>query len=174
MKCPECSRKLSTKNYDAAYEWYECPKCEGCFTYDEVLEGGISEDDDGVHNGNSAEGATNNRQRATKNGTPIAKGKKRRAEIEEDEQAVEEFTKQIVTNAVKQASPTKHRDEVETVAVVNVWGDEIQDVYRDLGSEIDEMNAQDKALIIWREIHNLQGVTARDQEVAHALCKEHS
>jgi len=41
LKCPSCKTKLSTsKHYDAVYEWFECPKCEGCFTYDEVLEGG--------------------------------------------------------------------------------------------------------------------------------------
>ena len=46
MECPECGKKLSTKHYDAVFEWYECPKCVGCFTYDEILEGGIDESDE--------------------------------------------------------------------------------------------------------------------------------
>lgn len=191
MKCLECGHKLTSKHYDEIYEWYECPGCEGAFTVDEI-QGGTDESDEseeaegqgdrqGSQAGKAGRGRGKEREDARgahkglqeASGKPVAKGKKRRAEIEEDEQAVEEFTEQIVKNTVKQESHTKYRDEVETLAVVNIWGDEIQDVYHDLGSEIDEMNAQDKALIIWREIHLIQGVSARDQEVAHALCKEH-
>lgn len=41
LKCPSCETKLSlTKHYDATYEWFECPGCDGCFTYDEIMEGG--------------------------------------------------------------------------------------------------------------------------------------
>lgn len=192
MKCPSCSRKLTTKHYDPEFEWYECPGCEGAFTVDEI-QGGTDESDEpedtegegdrSRSKGTKASGGRGKKRKDARgadkgvqaaSGKPVAKGKKRRAEIEEDEQAVEDFTAEIVQNTVKQESRTKHRDEVETLAVVNIWGDEIQDVYHDLGSELDEVNAQDKALIIWREIHHIQGVSARDQEVAHALCKEHT
>jgi hypothetical protein len=178
----------------AVSAWYECLKCEGCFTYDEVLEGGISDepsesengrqqgDRQGAKAGKAGRGRGKKRKdagRADKgvqaaNGRPVAKGKKRRTEIEDDEQAVEDYTKQIVTNTIKQESHTKHRDEVDSISVVNIWGDEIQDVYAELGGELDEVNAQDKATILWREIHHLQGVPARDQAVEHKLCKEHA
>lgn len=204
MKCPDCGRALSmSKHYDATYEWFECPKCEGCFTYDEIIEGGIDESSESEEaeaqgnrsrsQGKKARGGRG-KKRAHSNGKnggvqasddeirerikrtgPVAKGKKRRTEIAEDEERGEELTKQIVTNTIESEERhfKHHKDEVDTREVVAVWGDEIQSIYEDMGVELDEVNAQDKALILWREIH-LKGATAREQEVEHTLCKEHS
>jgi Zn-finger nucleic acid-binding protein len=192
MKCPECGAKITTKHYDAEYEWYECPKCEGAFTASEIEEarnakpsrkakgnsrsktdrGGRAQrkntagKDGEVSAGIGANG--NNRRR------PLAKGKKRRTEIAEDEEVIKEFEKEILKPTVKQQGPTHHRDEVETRQVINIWGDEFQEIYHELGMELDEGNAQDKALILWREIHINHGAVAREAEVPHAVCKEHS
>lgn len=191
MKCPDCGAKISAKHYDPEFEWYECPSCEGAFTVEEMEasraqqtrnkkgnskgkaggSGGKKRSHAGRANGKASTGDAEIRERIKS--VPVAKGKKRRTEIEEDEQAVEDFTEQIVKNTIKQPSHTRHRDEMDTISVVNIWGDEIQDVYEELGVGIDEVNAQDKALIIWREIHHLQGVAAREQEVEHALCEDH-
>lgn len=152
MKCPECGHKLTKKNYDPEFEWYECPGCEGCFTDDEI----VKED----------------------SGKPklVAKGKKRRTELQEDEDRLEDMTKEIASKPVKaKGADTKHhRDELTTGQIVPIWGDEIQAIYEELGSSLDEVNAQDKALIIWREIYIHAGATAREDEFKIKLCKEHA
>jgi hypothetical protein len=51
--------------------------------------------------------------------------------------------------------------------------DEIQVVYEIMGSRLDDVNAHDKALTLWRDI-SAKGVRAKDQEVPHTLCEEHS
>jgi len=181
MKCPDCGAKITTKNYDAEYEWYECPKCEGAFTVDEMEASRAQQtrNEKGSSNGKAGRGRGKERKDArgahkgvqTQNGKPIAKGKKRRTEIEEDEQAVAQWEQEVLEPKVKHQE-RHHRDELDTAQVIGIWQDEIQDIYDDLGLSIDEDNARDKALIIWREIH-IQGVAARDQEVPHALCKDH-
>lgn len=185
MKCPDCGAKISAKHYDPTYEWYECPKCEGAFTVDE-MEASRAEQTRN-EKGNSRRKASGGRgkKRAHTNGAhkgaqeelakrgPIAKGKKRRTEIEEDDAALAEFEKAMLEPKVKAEPITKHRDEVESAVVLGAWQDEIQAVYEDLGTHIDEENARDKALIIWREIH-MSGVSARNIPVPHATCKEHS
>lgn len=210
MKCTECGHKLSIKHYDAAYEWYECPSCEGCFTYDEILEGGTDESDepeeaegqgdrsrsqgakagrgrgkkrkDATRAHKGVQKASRNRKVSGRNGASssdgrkagvVAKGKKRRTQIEDDDQAITEYEKKILEPTVKQKEK-RHRDELDAAQVLGIWQDEIQDIYHDLGSEIDEVNARDKALIIWRDLHIQGGVTAREQAVPHALCKEHA
>lgn len=203
MKCPECKTKLSTKHYDAAYEWFECPGCEGCFTYDEILEGVMAEDESGESEDTEAQGdrgrakgkkaaggrgkkrkdsdgenesvpARNGKARDHRGRTGIvAKGKKRRTEIEEDEEALAKFEKETLKpRQSSEPKHKKHRDEVDSVVVVNLWADEIQEIYQELDGEIDDANARDKATILWREIY-LQGVSAREQSVPHALCEEH-
>ena len=109
----------------------------------------------------------------TKSGI-VAKGKKRRTQIAEDEEVIKQHEEDILVPKVKQIEPKHHRDEIETRQVVNIWADEMEDIYHDLGIPIDTMNAQDKALILWREMRIGHAVTAREQEVSHALCKEHS
>jgi Zn-finger nucleic acid-binding protein len=194
MKCPDCAQKLTQSNYDEGYEWYECPNCEGCFTADEILEGMIEDESDesedrrqqgdrsrskGAKAGRGrgsqredARGADKGVQEALGNSRAVAKGKKRRTQIQEDDEVIAEFEKSVLT-PVKAQSAARHRDEVPSLSVVNIWGDEIQDVYNEMGMELDAANAQDKALIIWREIHLMHGVTAREQETPHALCEEH-
>ena len=202
MRCPECNSKITTKDYDATYEWYECGKCEGVFTFDEVIEGGQDEsvepeatEEDGNRsraprkkaagsrgaqrtnakgkNGRVSERDAEIRRHLTQSGVE-AKGKKRRTEIQEDEDALAEHEKEMLKPVKQDKGPTHHRDEIETRQVVNIWGDEIQDIYAELGGPpLDEINAQDKALILWRELHAMHGVSAREQKVSHAACKEH-
>ena len=201
MNCPACGAKLTTKNYDATYEWYECPKCEEVFTYDEIVEGGHDESEQsedteehgdrrstprkkaaggrraqrknaGRKNGRVSERDAEIRRHLTRSGVE-AKGKARRTAIEEDDAAIEEWEKEILkprkTETVKQ-----HRDEVESRMVLSALADEIQDVYHELGYELDDMNANDKALIMWREVHYTLGASARAREVPHVACKDHS
>jgi hypothetical protein len=155
MKCPECNSRITQTEYDSAFEWYECKSCEGCFTYAEILEGGVEEE-------------TNGKAR------PVAKGKKRRAEIAEDEEVIAEFEKEMVkpvnTDEPKISRP---RDEAGTVEVCTVMAAEIQDIYSEMNVSIDEANAYDKALILWREMH-AAGAVAREHAVPHAACKEHA
>jgi hypothetical protein len=105
---------------------------------------------------------------------PVAKGKKRRTEIAEDAQRLIEDEQRILKDVRKSDQGVRHRDEIETVQVVNIWADEIQAYYEDLGGSIDEINAQDKALTIWREIMTKSHVAAREQEIPYVTCKEHS
>lgn len=190
MKCPECGTKITTKHYDPDFQWYECPKCEGCFTADE-----IEEDNNGT---SPAKRARQNRrlgsgsptgsrgvksERASskhsgnRSGTnrPVAKGKKRRTEIQEDEEAAARHEAEML-KPVASAEPEtkKHRDEVSTREVVNIMADEIQAYYEELGGKIDEINAQDKALTIWRQVKIDTGISAREIDVVYATCKEHS
>jgi Zn-finger nucleic acid-binding protein len=189
MKCPECGAKITTKHFDAEYGWYECPKCEGAFLPNEIEEARNAEPSrkpkrnsrgkaygGGRKERKNARGTDEEIQK-TLRGTGrkvLAKGKKRRTEIAEDEEVIKEFEKEILKPTVKQQGPKHHRDEVETRQVINIWGDEFQEIYHELGMELDEGNAQDKALILWREIHINHGAVAREAEVPHAVCKEHS
>lgn len=200
MKCPECGTKITAKHYDPEYEWYECPKCEGAFTVDEIEEarresskpkagrkqgdrkrpkaakadrgGRAQRKNAGRANGKVSSGDVEIRTALTKSGLK-AKGKKRRTEIAEDEKAVADWEKDILVPTKKQEGPKHHRDEIETRQVVAIWGDEFEDIYHELGMDIDTMNAQDKALILWREIHWQEGATAREQSVPHAACVDH-
>ena len=196
MICPECKTKITAKHYDAEYEWYECPKCEGAFTIDEIQEAsdesnkpkGRGKQGDRSRSQGAKAGRSRGTQRkdargahkgvqaangATKSGI-VAKGKKRRTQIAEDEEVIKQHEEDILVPKVKQIEPKHHRDEIETRQVVNIWADEMEDIYHDLGIPIDTMNAQDKALILWREMRIGHAVTAREQEVSHALCKEHA
>jgi hypothetical protein len=163
MKCPECNSRITQTEYDSAFEWYECKSCEGCFTYAEILEGGVEEETNGKV-----------RDDLTKVKV-VAKGKKRRTEIAEDEERAEEMIEEIVSKPRKAADANlhRHRDEASTVDVCTVMGAEIQDVYAELGYSLDEANAYDKALILWREMH-AAGAVAREHEVPHAACSEHA
>ncbi len=188
MKCPECNTKITAKHYDAEYEWYECPGCEGAFTVDEIQGGTDGEQN---RNGKADQGRKAGRGRGakrkdtggadaeiqktlgvTKSGI-VAKGKKRLTQIQEDDEVIKKHEEEILVPKVKQVEPKHHRDEVESRQVINIWGDELEDLYHELGLTIDTPNAQDKALILWREIHIQHAVTAREAEVPHAACKEH-
>jgi hypothetical protein len=102
---------------------------------------------------------------------PIAKAKKRQADEDADKEAIEAFEKS--TPVIKMKPDEKPRNEVPTVEIVNIMADEIQELYMLSGTRLDEMNARDKALILWRELA-MNGVHAKDRAVPHALCEEHS
>jgi hypothetical protein len=107
---------------------------------------------------------------------PIAKGKKRRTQDEDDAKAIKEHFDKVVKD-VRQSddgTPTRHRDSIPSAEVVNIMADEIQQVYEALGSRIDAVNAEDKALVLWRDLHYRHKVSAREMEIPRALCKEHS
>ena len=148
MKCPECGKKITEKHYDADYEWYECPKCEGCFTKAELAP-------------------------AKKSNAPKAKGKRRTEILDAEAEALAEYEKEQMVPTVKQTDATHHRDEIRTKEVVNIMADEIQEIYHEFGFTIDEVNAQDKALILWRDAKLYAHAGARESEVEHALCGDH-
>lgn len=186
MKCPECKTKITTKHYDAEFQWYECPKCEGCFTADEIEEAAS-----GTSPGKRAKEAKKEIDPKPERGLdedkkwagiiiegkgkPVAKGKKRQTEIHEDEEAAAKHEAEML-KPVKSNDPasSKHKDDVSFREVVNIMADEIQAFYEELGGRIDEMNAQDKALTIWRQMRIDTGVSAREQEVSYVMCSEHS
>lgn len=157
LTCPKCGKKLSvTKHYDPVFEWLECPKCEGCFTYDEIIEGGGNALEENHENGKA----------------PIAKGKMRRTEIADDAEALAEYEKKQA-KPVEVDAPKKSRDEVSTGEIVNIMADEIEELYRVFGREIDRTNSMDKALIVTRHLRTHGKVNFREKEVPHKLCKEH-
>lgn len=135
LKCPSCGKKLSvSKHYDATYEWFECPGCDGCFTYDEVLE----EDD------------TSSKQKPK-----VAKKKNSKV-------------------AKKNSGAVKARDAVRSGEVINIMADEILEIYNDLGLTLDQVNARDKALILFRTMSFDSQAVFHDKPVEHVLCKEHN
>jgi hypothetical protein len=175
MKCPECHAKISTKDYDPDYSWYECPKCEGCFTADEIEESvsGTSPGKRAKGNGKVADDIRAGLNRARS--VPVAKGKKRQTELLEDEEATAKHEAEMLKPVVTDAPEVhKHRDEVRTKEVVNIMADEIQAVFEIMGGRIDDVNAQDKALVLWRQARIDTGISAREVEVPHVLCKEHA
>lgn len=105
---------------------------------------------------------------------PIAKAKKRRAEIQEDADQLALLDQRILSDVTKQESRSRHRDDIPTNQIVNLWADEIQAVYEEMGGSIDELNAQDKALTLWREVQSQTSISMRDQEIPYKLCKEHA
>ena len=151
MICPDCSGKISAKNYDPDYGWYECPKCEGCFTPDEII-------------------------RAEQNGKkPIAKAKKRLTEIQEDEEALAEYEAEVLKpRKAAETRPPTHKDSVPTGQVLNIIADEIEAIGEEIGVPIDRLNAREFfAMNLWREMIAL-GVEARESEFQVPLCNEHS
>lgn len=177
MRCPEDGTKITTKHYDPEYEFFECPKCEGCFTADELEE---AENGTSVakRKNSSRAGADSVLQdavkRSSKRVAAVAKGKKRLTEIQEDDEALAEFEKKAYAVKKSTAKDVKHRDESHTAAIVTTWAAELQEVYNEFGAQLDDDNAKDKALTIWREIHFKDGVSAREKPVPHVLCAEHS
>lgn len=179
MKCPECGAKIGQKNYDAAFEWYECPKCEGAFTGDEIMEAELSGtssargSDRSVDSGNSR----NSNRGSNRNGStgkPKAKAKKKQEQIDADEAAIAEYEKRTTETIVVTEKSTKHRDEVSIGQVVQLFADEIELVYEETGQEISRDNAVDKALTLWRNLHYHDGIVAREKSMDVALCGDHS
>lgn len=170
MTCPECGAKIGAKNYDAEFEWYECPKCEGAFTGDEIVEAEEREHSRGVDSG-SNNGRSNSVRVATK---PVAKKKKKQAEIDADAEAIAEYEKRTTETVVVSEKETRHRDEISTGQVVQIMADEIEAIYEEMAQTITRDNAEDKALTLWRNLRVHDGITAREKAVELALCGEHS
>lgn len=159
--CPECGKKISDKNYDSAFEMYECPKCEGMFTFDELMEGG----------GNALSEATETPQKAV---PPKAKGKLRQEQLERDAEADAKQIEAITKNTKKSKKEERHRDEVQTGMILNIIADEIETICEEGGLKMDRLTAREfYAMNLYRPIM-LAGYRAREQEVAHKLCTEHS
>ena len=156
MKCLQCGATITKKHWDEEYEWYECPKCEGCFTYEEIKEE-----------------STPPKKKKSKSNAPKAKGKRRTEILDAEADALAEFEKKMLEPTVKQTETTHHRDEIRTKEVVNIMADEIQEIYHDLGFSLDEVNAQDKALILWRDAKLYAHASAREISVDYVLCDTH-
>jgi Zn-finger nucleic acid-binding protein len=159
--CPECGRTISDKNYDSAFEMYECPKCEGMFTFDELLEGG----------GNALSEATEASQTAV---PPKAKGKLRQEQMERDAEADAKQIEEITKNVKKGVKEEKHRDEIKTGSVLNIMADEIESICDEAGIQMDRLNAREFfAMNLYRPLM-LAGFKAREQEVKFVGCVDHS
>jgi Zn-finger nucleic acid-binding protein len=155
MICPECNAKIGQKNFDTELEMYECPSCEAIFTGAELANGHVKEE---------AKAAVKK---------VAAKGKKRQSEIHADEEAIAQFEKeQFVVRKSEKA--VHHRDEILTVEVVNIMADELQSIYQEMGGQLDDINAHDKALTLWRHVHIHDGITAREKDVPHVFCDRHA
>lgn len=106
--------------------------------------------------------------------TPVAKAKRRATELAADEEAIAAFDKQVAENVVRGPAQKKPRREVTTGEVVNIMADEIVAVYAEMDARIDDLNARDKALTLWRNVAIYHGAVAVDHPVKHKLCEEHS
>lgn len=149
MICPECKTKITAKNYDSEFEWWECPKCSSAFTADEIEE--------------------------KKSTGPVAKGKQRRTEIAEDEEALAKHDVEVLKAVKKSAEvATTRKDEVPIEEVISIMADELELIYEEMGGRLNTVNARDKALTLWREVHYKEGVHAREKAVEHVLCGAHS
>lgn len=160
MKCPNDGTKITSKHYDVDYEIYECPKCGSAFTADDLEE---------------AENGTSPRRRRELAAGPVpqAKGKKRRAEIADDEKAIARYEAELAKPTVKAEKTAKHRDEVSTGQILEIVADEIEAIWAEFDYKIDRLNAREFfAMNIIRPL-KMNGVHFRDKEVPRAYCKEH-
>lgn len=104
----------------------------------------------------------------------VAKGKKRRTEILDDSTAIAEFEKREYAVRKPTAKKKQHRDASPTANIISTWAAELQEIFSEFGENLDDDNARDKALTIWRQIHYGDGVDAHEKPVKHLLCEEHS
>jgi hypothetical protein len=172
MKCPKDGTKITAKHYDAAYEWWECPKCEGCFTADELeeAENGTSPRKRRVQN----DKIQTRRALASAKGKVVAKGKVRQAEIADDEDAAQKMIEEMVVSRKSAEKEVKHRDEVSTGQIKNIMGDEIEAIGEETGIQIDRTNAVEyfaHNLMLALRVKN--GISIRDKEVPMVKCAEH-
>jgi DNA-directed RNA polymerase subunit M/transcription elongation factor TFIIS len=151
MKCPNCQARIMAKNYDPDYEMYECPKCGGSFTPDEIV------------------------KQEVESLKPVAKAKKRMTEIQEDEEAFAKFeAEELKPRKSADAATVHHRDEVPTGQVLNIFADEIELIGQEIGVQIDRLNAREFfAMNLWRTLALKHGVHARDKSIPHVLCEDH-
>lgn len=105
---------------------------------------------------------------------PIAKGKKRRAEVEEETEVIAKWEKEQLKPKVKADKSVKHRDEISSGQIMNIMADEIEAIGEETGVTIDRTNARDfYAYNLWIDLKFHHGVTAREKEVPHVLCRDH-
>jgi DNA-directed RNA polymerase subunit RPC12/RpoP len=160
MKCPNCSGRITTKDYDPDYEIYECPKCGEAFEPDDIEE---------AQNGTSPR----KRRELAVGPVPQAKGKKRQAEIVREAEALAKFEAKSMI-PIKKEQTTRHRDEVSTRDVIEIIADEIQAYTIEMGgTEMDRLNAREFfAMNLVRPLL-LSGVSFREKEISRAYCTEH-
>jgi len=101
---------------------------------------------------------------------PQAKAKRKLA----DDEAIAAFDKAVVENVVRQEPVRKPRHEVPTAEVVQIMADEIELLYFEMGAKIDRVNAEDKALVLWRNLSIYGKARADDKSVPHYLCEAHN
>lgn len=167
FRCPDCEAKIGPKNFDEEFQMYECPKCEGLFTLNELVTGGAY--DSSVRSKGSGFEASESGSKAV----PAAKGKKRQAERQADEELAEEQIEAITKTVKKTEKISRHRDEMETGLVLNVVADEIEVLAEEMGIHVDRTNAREfYAMNLIRPLI-LKGHFPREQEIAIDYCKEH-
>jgi hypothetical protein len=103
---------------------------------------------------------------------PRAKAKRRSEELTADEEAIAKFDAEVAANVVRAPAEKKPRNEVALIEVVNIMADEIQAIYTEMGASLDDANAHDKALTLWRHLR-MKGVRARDMKIPYGMCQEH-
>jgi hypothetical protein len=109
-----------------------------------------------------------------------AKGKMRReameAGAEADAEALKKHNEAVLKTVVKSsdAREKKARDEAESYEIVAVFEAEIQQIYEEDGFRLDDANAHDKALTLWRELRHRHHIRTHHHEIPHRLCQEHS
>src|SRR5262252_712756 len=149
MRCPSCQTKITARNYDDEYEIFECPECGAVYEEDELRE---------------AENGSHPRVQA--------KGKKRRAEIQDDEEAIAAYEAEALKPVKSGERETKHRDEVATRDVLEIFADEIEAIWAEFGTPIDRLNAREYfAMNIFRPLTFEGGVQFREKEVPLVHCE---
>ena len=104
---------------------------------------------------------------------PVAKSKRRAADVAADEEAIAKHEAAVVENVVRGPAQKKPRHQVPTAEVVQIMADEIEAVYREMGANIDRVNAEDKALVLFRDAAIYHGAVAIDHPVPYKLCGDH-
>jgi hypothetical protein len=66
------------------------------------------------------------------------------------------------------------KSEVSSGEIVGLFADELQEVYALFGQELDRVNAEDKAVMLVREMrYGDDGIKIKDHEYEVKLCKRH-
>jgi hypothetical protein len=106
---------------------------------------------------------------------PTAKGKLRRTRIEEDEEALAAFEKEQTKIVKAQGRDGMRSDEIPTKEVVQIWADELEEIYHEFGSRLDRVNAEDKAKTLLIELRaHTPSVRITDHEYDVPNCGKHT
>lgn len=172
FRCPDCKGKIGPKNFDEEFAMYECPKCEGLFTLEELAPKAVKPNHPVDDDERWAEIIIGRSEKASK-AVPAAKGKKRQAEREADEELAQEQIEAITKTVKKTEKISRHRDEMETGLVLNVVADEMELLAEEMGISMNRTNAREYyAMNLVRPLI-LKGHYPREQEIAIDYCKEH-